>query len=78
MKKDAFYFPHDTNAIADPKMINLLAECGLVGIGMYWILIEHLHQQPDGKIDSMSFKNLIKLYYKFNQTNFQCSRCSNV
>lgn len=48
--KEAFYFPHDVNAIQDPKMMTLLSECGLMGIGAYWVLIEILHQQEWGAI----------------------------
>ena len=42
------YFPHDYNAIQDPKMMVLLAECGVAGVGLYWILIEIMHQQWGG------------------------------
>lgn len=45
--KESFYFPHDYNAISDPKMILLLSEGGLSAVAIYWILIELLHQQSD-------------------------------
>jgi hypothetical protein len=46
MKKDAFYFPHDSNAKDDPKCILLIEQLGLEGYGIYWILIETLRDQP--------------------------------
>lgn len=61
----AFYFPHDCNAIQDPKIMTLLAECGLAGVGMFWVIIEILHQQEDGKITEEEFKNYIKFYCHF-------------
>ena len=44
MKKDTFYFPHNTNARNDPKMIQLFMELNLSGIGFYWNIIEILHR----------------------------------
>jgi len=66
--KDAYYFPHDSNAIQDPKMMTLLSECGLMGIGMYWILVEILHQQKDGRITEDAYKKYINFYYHFDNT----------
>lgn len=48
--KEAYYFPHDVNASQDPKMMTLISECGLMGIGAFWIIIEILHQQEWGAI----------------------------
>ena len=47
--KDAFYFPHDSNATDDPKIMILISELGLEGYGIFWILIEHLRNQPEFK-----------------------------
>lgn len=49
MKKDSYYFTHDSNAHDDPKIMILLAEWGLEGYGIYWVLIEHLRNQKDYK-----------------------------
>lgn len=43
--KDAFYFPHDVNAQNDPKCIALIEEYGMEGYGLYWVIIEMLHQE---------------------------------
>ena len=65
MAKDTFYFSHDYNSIQDPKMMDLLSSCGLTGIGMYWIIIEILHQQETGTITLDQFKKYIKFYTAF-------------
>lgn len=60
--KDAFYFPHDTNAHSDPKMMMLISSLGLEGVGLYWILIELMHQEPTGKITKRAFQDYIKFF----------------
>lgn len=40
MAKDAYYFPHDSNARHDPKMLAMRADFGLEGYALYWIIIE--------------------------------------
>ena len=44
--KDAYYFPHDSNAKDDPKNVLLIEQLGLEGYGIYWVLIEILRDQP--------------------------------
>jgi DnaD/phage-associated family protein len=46
MSKQAFYFPHDSNAKDDPKCVMLIEQLGLEGYGTYWVLIETLRDQP--------------------------------
>ena len=45
--KDAYYFPHDSNAKDDPKCSMLIEQLGCEGYGIYWILVETLRDQPD-------------------------------
>lgn len=45
--KDAYYFPHDSNAKDDPKCILLIEQLGLEGYGIYWVLVETLRDQPN-------------------------------
>ena len=47
MAKDAYFFPHDSNAKDDPKIVLLIEQLGLEGYGIYWVLIETLRDQPD-------------------------------
>lgn len=49
LSKDAYYFPHDSNAKDDPKCILLIEQLGLEGYGIYWVLIETLRDQPGYK-----------------------------
>ena len=63
--KETFYFSHDYNANQDPKIMALLTKCGLSGVGIYWILIELLHQQPNNKISKESYENYINFYGRF-------------
>lgn len=46
MNKDAYYFPHDSNAKDDPKCVMLIENLGLEGYGIYWVLVETLRDQP--------------------------------
>jgi hypothetical protein len=65
MKKDAYYFPHDSNAKDDPKCTMLIEQLGLEGYGIFWILIETLRDQPDYKYP---IKLLPSLARKYNTT----------
>lgn len=47
--KDAYYFPHDSNAKDDPKCVLLIEQLGLEGYGIYWMLVETLRDQPEYK-----------------------------
>jgi len=40
--KDAYYFPHDSNAQYDEKISLLRMEHGWMGYGLYWAIIEKL------------------------------------
>jgi hypothetical protein len=39
------YFTHDFKARHDPKIINLIMRHGMTGVGIYWCLIEMLHEE---------------------------------
>lgn len=47
--KDTFYFPHDYHAHKDPKCSALIKDFGFAGYGLYWTIVEILHEQG-GKI----------------------------
>lgn len=42
--KEVYYFSHDYSASGDPKLQALISEHGAAGYGIYWYLIEQLHQ----------------------------------
>lgn len=56
----AYYFKHDDNARRDPKLIKLRRIKGMKGIGIYWCLIEILHEQNGeitfDEINSIAFE----------------------
>lgn len=62
MKKDAFYFPHDSNASSDPKCVLLIEQLGLEGYGAYWILVEYLRDQPGYKCSTALLPALARRY----------------
>jgi hypothetical protein len=47
MKKDSYWFSHDSTAKDDPKSMKLIDQLGLEGYGIYWVLIETLRGQAD-------------------------------
>lgn len=51
MEKDVYYFPHDANAHRDPKCSALINDFGMEGYGLYWMLIEVMHEQKNGMIE---------------------------
>lgn len=53
MSKEAYYFSHDSNAKTDEKVLELRAEFGWEGYGLYWAIIEYLR-------DSEGYKYSVK------------------
>lgn len=43
--KDTFFFTHDFGARNDPKMQNVLMECGCEGWGVFWAIVEQIYEQ---------------------------------
>jgi hypothetical protein len=60
--KDAYYFPHDSNAKDDPKCIQLIEELGPEGYGIFWILIETLRSQSDYKAPLSILNGMARRY----------------
>lgn len=56
--KDAYYFSHDSNASHDEKILNLRADHGWEGYGIYWAIIERLRDSSDHKYQNDSIKGL--------------------
>lgn len=47
MKKDAYYFPHYSNARHDRKIKRIIKELGVEGYGIFFMLLEVLREQTD-------------------------------
>lgn len=50
MAKETFYFSHDSNALTDTKILNMRADYGLEGYGLYWAIIEMMRNEEDYKL----------------------------
>ena len=48
--KDTYYFQHDYNPTSDPKIQALIGEHGAVGYGLYWRIVEMLHEEGTHKL----------------------------
>lgn len=51
MAKETYYFSHDSNALTDTKILNMRADYGLEGYGLYWAIIEMLRNEEDYKLN---------------------------
>ena len=49
-KKEAYYFSHDYSTTNDPKIQALLGKYGAKGYGIYWRVVEILHEEQDHKL----------------------------
>ena len=63
MEKISYYFSHDSNAHADPKCSALIKDFGMNGYGIYWLIVEVLHEQG-GSLEKFP-KLLSGLSYQF-------------
>lgn len=70
--KDAFYFPHDSNAKDDPKCVLMIEQMGLEAYGIYWVLIETLRDQPNYSYPLINLPALSRRY------NTQLEKMKNV
>ena len=60
MKKDAFYFFHDSNAQDDPKCMILIDQLGMEGYGIFWALIERLRSERSYQLPVQIITSLAK------------------
>jgi hypothetical protein len=58
MKKDAYYFSHDSNARNDHKIIKLRRKFGIEGYGIYFCIIELLRDQSNYTLPLASFEDI--------------------
>lgn len=50
MAKDTYYFSHDYHARHDVKAKLLCKEHGATGYGIYWILVEMMHESAENEV----------------------------
>jgi len=68
--KESFYFPHDTTAHSDPKLVAILCDAWLAWLWMYRILIEIMHQQDDWMITEKQLKQYLRMYWTSDEQMF--------
>lgn len=51
MSKETYYFPHDYNARNDDKLQVFMIDAGAEGYGIYWALVEILHEEETHTIE---------------------------
>lgn len=53
--KDTYYFQHDYNSSNDPKISALIGDFGPAGYGIWWQIVELLHQEEDHELDQKQY-----------------------
>ena len=53
--KDTYYFSHDYNPTSDPKIQALIGEYGAVGYGIFWRIVEMLHEDELHKLQCKKY-----------------------
>jgi hypothetical protein len=51
MSKETYYFSHDSNALTDTKILNMRADYGMEGYGLYWAIVEMLRNEEEYKLN---------------------------
>lgn len=49
--KETYYFAHDYNPTSDPKIQALIGEHGAAGYGIYWRIVEMLHEDDSHELE---------------------------
>lgn len=52
MAKDSYWFKHDHNARGDEKILELRAEFGAEGYGVFWMIVETMAENSNGGVNS--------------------------
>lgn len=72
MAKETYYFSHDSNAITDTKILNMRADYGLEGYGLFWVLIEMMRNEEGYKLELN--KNTYKAIKILSSTNIDVEK----
>ncbi len=56
--KDSYYFRHDSNAQHDERILELRAEYGWEGYGLYWALVERMRDAPEYRLSMATLGGL--------------------
>ncbi|GAC1489830.1 MAG: hypothetical protein NVS1B13_19230 [Flavisolibacter sp.] len=58
MKDSCYYFPHDLNARGDIKIQALIHDYKARGYGIYWVIVEMLHEATDNMLPLKTYTYL--------------------
>lgn len=50
-KKDTHWFKHDLHPIDDDDIVSMIGEFGAAGYGLYWRIVEKLHNTTDNRLE---------------------------
>jgi hypothetical protein len=78
MSKNTYYFPHDYNARNDEKLQVLMIDTGAEGYGIYWGLVEVLHEESSHSIEltTIFLKSFAKQMSTSVEQVLKCVECS--
>ncbi|MGA2297178.1 MAG: DUF4373 domain-containing protein [FCB group bacterium] len=77
MKKEAYFFSHDSNARHDPKIIMLRAEYGYQGYGWFWAIVEMMREEPGYKLNIKSKYGLSAIAEELHIDKDTCAKFLN-
>lgn len=72
MVKETYYFSHDSNAITDTKILNMRADYGLEGYGLYWVILEMMRGEKEYMLDLN--KNTYRAVKTLSNTNIDVEK----
>ena len=75
MKKDAYWFSHDSNSRNDVKLVKLRRLHGLEGIGLFWCVVEMLREAKDYELSIESIDDIayeLRTDTSVFESMFQC------
>jgi hypothetical protein len=55
MAQETLYFPHDYEPFSDMKLAQLVKKHGVIGYGVFWRIVELLHQDADHHLPFMLY-----------------------
>jgi len=61
--KRRLFFPHDGGAYNDIKLMKLRMRGGMIAYGIYWFLLEYLHEQKNYRIRKSELPTLAKYFH---------------
>ncbi len=58
VKKEAYFFYHDSNSRNDEKILSMRVKYGYEGYGLFWAIIEAMRDETDYQLSTKKIKEL--------------------